>query len=69
MSTRSDSLDTRPAGDARRRRLCWIAIVAAVLTAVYVGALAWATRTVEAGVERSIQPLPALIQDRPDLGR
>jgi hypothetical protein len=32
---------------------------------VYVGALAWVTQRVEAGVERSIQPLPAAMQDHP----
>jgi len=49
--------------------LCWIAIASAVLVGAYAAALAWATRTVEAGVERSLQPLPALVQDRPELGR
>lgn len=62
-------LHRTPALDARLRKLCCIAIVCAVLLGAYVATLAWATRTVEAGVVRSIQPLPALIQDRPDLGR
>lgn len=51
--------------EARLRRWCLLAILGALLLGVYVGALAWATRTVEAGVARSIQPLPALIRDRP----
>jgi hypothetical protein len=69
MATRPDTLRHAPALDARLRKLCWIAIVCAVLLGAYVATLAWATRTVEAGVARSIQPLPALIQDRPELGR
>ena len=51
--------------EARLRRWCVLAILGAVLLGVYVGTLAWATRQVEAGVERSIQPLPAVIRDRP----
>lgn len=69
MATRPHPLETSPAGQARSRRLCWIAIAFAVLLGGYVAALAWATRTVEAGVARSIQPLPQLIQDQPELGR
>lgn len=69
MATRPHPLEDSPAGHARLRRLCWIAIASAVLLGAYVGTLAWATRTVEAGVVRSIQPLPALIQDQPELGR
>ena len=61
--------DHSPTGDARLRKLCWVAIACALLLGAYAGTLAWATRTVEAGVARSIQPLPALIQDRPELGR
>lgn len=69
MATRPDNFDTGPAGDSRRRRLCWIALAVAVLLGAYVATVAWATRTVEAGVERSLQPLPAMVQDRPELGR
>jgi len=69
MATRPGTFETSPGGDARMRKLCWIAITIALLLGAYVATLAWATRTVEAGVARSIQPLPALIQDRPDLGR
>ena len=69
MATRPGTLEHSPTGNARFRKLCWIAIASALLLGAYVGTLAWATRTVEAGVARSIQPLPALIQDRPDLGR
>jgi hypothetical protein len=57
---------TAPAArEARLRRWCLLAILGALLLGTYVGALAWATRTVEAGVARSIQPLPALVRDRP----
>lgn len=52
--------------DARVRRWCWWAIVAAVLLGAYAGALGWATRTVDARVQASIQPLPVLMRDRPD---
>lgn len=51
--------------EARIRRLSWLALVAAVLLGVYVAAVNWAARTVEAGVQASLQPLPALIRDRP----
>jgi hypothetical protein len=54
--------------DAHVRRLCWLAIAAAVLLGGYAGTLAWVTRAVEAGVQRSIQPLPVLMRDRPDGG-
>ena len=69
MATRPSTFETPSTGDARLRKFCWIAIAFALLLGAYVGTLAWATRTVEAGVARSIQPLPALIQDRPELGR
>lgn len=69
MATRPGTFEHSPTGDARLRKLCWIAITFALLLGAYAGTLAWATRTVEAGVARSIQPLPAMVQDRPDLGR
>jgi len=70
MATRPTHFErTSPDHDVRLRKLCWLAIACAVLLGVYVGALAWATRTVEAGVERSIQPLPVMLQDKPELGR
>lgn len=40
--------------------------MAAVLLGAYAGALGWATRTVDARVQASIQPLPVLMRDRPD---
>lgn len=52
-------------GDVRVRRLCWLAIAAAVLLGAYAGTLSWLTQRVEAGVQHSIQPLPALMLDRP----
>lgn len=69
MATPRSHLEHTPAADARMRKVCWIAITIALLLGAYAATLSWATRTVEAGVERSIQPLPAMIQDRPDLGR
>lgn len=54
-----------PAREARMRRWCLLAILGTVLFAVYVGTLAWATRQVEAGIDRSIQPLPMVLRDRP----
>ena len=54
-----------PHDEARIRRFSWLAIVAAVLLAAYVGGVNWAARTVEAGVQASIQPLPAQARDRP----
>jgi hypothetical protein len=62
------ALRIRTAGridEARIRRWCMLAIVAAVLLAAYAGGLAWATRTVEAGVDRSLQPLPELVREQP----
>ena len=55
----------RDAHDARVRRWCWLALTGALLAAMYIGALAWATREIEDGVARSIQPLPVLMRDRP----
>ncbi len=57
--------DTPAIREARLRRWCLLAILGAMLLGVYAGTLAWATRQVEAGVERSIQPLPVVIRDRP----
>lgn len=51
--------------DARIRRWCVLAIAAAVLLAAYVGGVAWVTHQVEAGVDRSLQPLPALLREQP----
>lgn len=51
--------------EARLRRWCLLAILGAMLLGVYVGTLSWVTRQVEAGVERSIQPLPVLMRDLP----
>jgi len=52
--------------DARIRRWCVLAIAAALLLAAYAGGIAWVTHQLEAGVDRSIQPLPTVIRDRPD---
>ncbi len=58
-----------PAGrGAKQRRWCWVALVVAILLGAYAGTLAWVTKRVEAGVERSIQPLPVMVQDRPPDG-
>ena len=51
--------------DARVRRLCLLAIAAAVLLAAYAGGVAWVTHQVEVGVDRSLQPLPAIVRDKP----
>lgn len=69
MATQPSHIEHTSAGDARMRKLCWIAIVVALLLGAYAATLSWATRTVEAGVERSLQPVPAVMRDRPDLGR
>lgn len=48
-----------------RRRRGWRRLLAfALVLGVYAGAVMWLTRRVEAGVERSIQPLPALLHER-----
>lgn len=50
---------------AARRRRGWRRLLAfALVLGLYAGALAWLTRQVEAGVERSLQPLPVLLHDR-----
>jgi hypothetical protein len=51
--------------DARVRRWCVLAIAAALLLGAYAGGLAWVTHQVEAGVDRSLQPLPTLVHDQP----
>jgi len=53
------------ADDARIRRWCVLAIAAALLLGAYAGGVAWVTQQVEAGVDRSLQPLPAIVTDRP----
>jgi hypothetical protein len=62
---RPRTLETDAARDAKHRRWWWLSLVVAIVLGVYVGALAWVTQRVEAGVERSIQPLPAAMQDHP----
>lgn len=57
-------LETDAARSARHRRWWWLSLAVVVVLGVYAGALAWVTRRVEAGVERSIQPLPVVMQDR-----
>jgi hypothetical protein len=65
LQTRAIEHDTAATREARLRRWCLLAILGAMLLGVYVGTLSWVTRQVEAGVERSIQPLPVLIRDLP----
>jgi hypothetical protein len=59
------ALETDAARSAKHRRWWWMSLAVAVVLGVYAGALAWVTKRVEAGVERSIQPLPVAVQDRP----
>jgi hypothetical protein len=59
------TLETDTARSAKYRRWWWMSLAVAVVLGVYAGALAWVTKRVEAGVERSIQPLPVAVQDRP----
>ena len=71
MATHPHPLDApadprfRDLHELRVRRWCWMALAAAVLAALYMGALAWATQEIGAGVARSIQPLPAVMRDNP----
>ena len=58
------ALETDAARSARHRRWWWLSLAVVIVLGVYAGALTWVTRRVEAGVERSIQPLPAAMQDR-----
>lgn len=51
--------------DARVRRLCVLAIAGALLLAAYAGGVAWVTHQVEVGVDRSLQPVQALVRDQP----
>jgi hypothetical protein len=51
--------------DARIRRWCVLAIAAAILLAAYAGGVAWVTRHVEAGVDRSLQPISGIVRDGP----
>ena len=62
---RIHAVQERALHDARARRWCWLALTGAVLLALYVGGLAWAAREVEAGVARSVQPLPLVMHDNP----
>ena len=58
------ALETEAARSAKYRRWWWLSLVVAIVLGVYAGTLAWVTKRVEAGVERSIQPLPVVMQDR-----
>lgn len=59
------ALETDAARSAKYRRWWWMSLAVAIVLGAYAGALAWVTKRVEAGVERSIQPLPVAVQDRP----
>lgn len=65
LRTRAIEHDTAAIREARLRRWCLLAILGAMLLGVYVGTLSWVTRQLGAGVERSIQPLPVVMPDRP----
>ncbi|MGN6112676.1 MAG: hypothetical protein ACTHOC_06680 [Luteimonas sp.] len=51
--------------DARIRRWCVLAIAAAILLGLYAGGVAWVTQQVEAGVDRSLQPISGIVRDQP----
>lgn len=55
----------RDVADARLRRWCLLAIAAAVLLAAFAGGMAWVAQQVGASVDRSLQPLPEMVRDRP----
>lgn len=55
----------RDVADARMRRWCVLAIAAAILLAAYAGGVAWVAHQLEASVDRSLQPLPTVVRDRP----
>lgn len=62
------TLGEEAARSAKHRRLWWAALAIALLLGAYAATLAWVAERVEAGVERSIQPLPVVMQDRPPDG-
>jgi hypothetical protein len=48
-----------------RRRRWWIAIgLGAVMLALYAAGLAWVTRRLEADMQKSIHPVPAVLEAR-----
>ena len=55
----------RSDADARVRRWCVLAIAAMMLLTAYAGGMTWVTHQLEASVDRSLQPLPALVHDQP----
>lgn len=56
--------DTRP--PAPRRRRWWLALsIGVVGLGLYAGALTWASKQLEAGVENSIHPLPVMLETQP----
>ena len=64
MALHPHALETDAARSAKHRRWWWLSLAIVIVLGVYAGGLAWVTRRVEAGVERSIQPLPVVMQDR-----
>ena len=65
MALHPHAMETDAARSAKHRRWWWLSLAVVIVLGVYAGALAWVTKRVEAGVERSIQPLPVAVQDRP----
>ena len=47
----------------RRRRWLIALAIGAVLLALYAGALTWVTQRLQTDIEKSIHPLPAVIED------
>lgn len=65
LQPRTLKTETASHYDARLRRLCVLAIAGALLLGTYAATLAWVTRQVETGVDRSLQPIPVLVRDQP----
>jgi hypothetical protein len=65
MALHPHAMETDATRTAKHRRWWWLSLAVVIVLGVYAGALAWVTKRVEAGVERSIQPLPVAVQDRP----
>ncbi|MEO6263889.1 MAG: hypothetical protein ABIO58_02815 [Luteimonas sp.] len=54
---------SHPVSPRRRRRWLIVLAICVVLAGIYAGALTWVTQRLETDIQKSIRPLPAMVED------
>lgn len=66
MELHRHALASHPRPPAPPHRRWWLAaVIGVVVLGVYAGALTWASKQLQAGVENSIHPLPMVVETQP----